>query len=1182
MPMDSTTLRAWVLACALLASVAGCGGSGTSASPTQTYHQPTAVAGNAQTVFKQTTVTLDGSGSSDVDGHALTYSWTQTAGSPVVLSSSSSAKPTFTAPSTTGVLTFQLTVANAQDTSSTSSVSITVQNRAPVAATPASMNVSAASQVVLDGSGSSDPDQDPLTYAWTQASGPAVTLSSTTGVRPSFVAPSLAGTLVFSLTVSDGEATSAAATETIDVQAGQGAAPVASAGQDMTVPRRSSVTLLGSVLHWSGGPLTYSWQQTSGTAVTLQGANTAYPSFTAPATAGDLTFTLTVDDSGAASTPSSVTVHVQNYAPVVTGVALSPQNPRRADVISVSASTSDPDGDALTVTYAWTRNGVAVPQATGSSYPPGNQVKGDVIGVTVTASDGQLSTAVTATASIADTPAVLAGTAPTTAPYGVPLTFSITASDADGDPTGPLELEYGPAGFSVDTSGNVSWTPNGPLFDQSVPMNWGVRLKNAPSVEMHGTITVTDSNRKLPLVRTNIGIPINSNAIEIADFDGSGTQQVLVGTYHSVYLLTKSGSDYVQSWAYGYDLDDNAEIEAVASGDVDGDGHREIFFSAGSVLVKLDGVTRRETGRFGSPTATGATPTSPYCIGLKFADVDGDGKGELVCLGTPGQYGISSANTLYVLDPATMQVKWQSAALDLGTSLAVGNVDGDPDIEIVTSNGFVFDGRTGANKWAYGPGFGTNVDIGDVTGDGIGKIVAVAGGPVRVYDAVAKLPLFDIPAGVTGSGPLRVADIDGTAPAEIVTGDAAGTGNVYVYRYDSTAHAANLVGQINNSLGYGVSAIAVGDVNGDGQQEIVWGTDLGSSGRDYMLVGALTPSPAVLWSGPTAELDGAFHGGQLATIAPSTRALMFLTPGTDSGYDGARLIAMDPASGALSLSAQIDSNWSNNSGFDVADVYGTGTDTMLLGTANLYSSYFTAYDFSSNTKLWSSPTTTGGGVAVVHADLNGDGHPDLVAIGSDGTVYVWDVAHQSLIYSTPLGGAGIDIAVADLDGDNVPEIIALTSTQLIVLKASGSSYIQKASTATTGTALLVADTDGDGTPEIYVISGSIGGGLPGSTLTKFDTSLNVMASYTIPGAASLFLEQSAFGRKNLIIGTYNFFGNGGPSQLQVIDPSSGTLIWSSPPLLNNVPLHSLQFYDRQNTGVLQIAFGTGYGMYLTQ
>jgi len=37
----------------------------------------------------------------------------------------------------------------------------------------------------------------------------------------------------------------------------------------------------------------------------------------------------------------------------------------------------------------------------------------------------------------------------------------------------------------------------------------------------------------------------------------------------------------------------------------------------------------------------------------------------------------------------------------------------------------VFNGVTGANKWAYAPGFGSLVDIGDVNGDGVGKIVAM-------------------------------------------------------------------------------------------------------------------------------------------------------------------------------------------------------------------------------------------------------------------------------------------------------------------------------------------------------------------------------------------------------------------------------------------------------------------------
>ena len=69
----------------------------------------------------------------------------------------------------------------------------------------------------LDGSGSSDPDGDDLTYAWTQTSGPNVSLSDASSANPGFTAPSADATLVFSLTVNDDTADSAADTVTVTV-----------------------------------------------------------------------------------------------------------------------------------------------------------------------------------------------------------------------------------------------------------------------------------------------------------------------------------------------------------------------------------------------------------------------------------------------------------------------------------------------------------------------------------------------------------------------------------------------------------------------------------------------------------------------------------------------------------------------------------------------------------------------------------------------------------------------------------------------------------------------------------------------------------------------------------------------------------------------------------------------------
>ncbi len=173
-----------------------------------------------------------------------------------------------------------------------------------------------------------------------------------------------------------------------------------------------------------------------------------------------------------------------------------------------------------------------------------------------------------------------------------------------------MEVDYGPAGFAVTVGGAVSWTPSGPMFDRSVDQNWSVRLHDSPGVHVQGTITVTDATRKYPLMRTNMGIPSGDATIDVQDFDNTGHKQALIGSGRILYIFGKSGTDYVQTWAYPFDSPDSSPITAVASGDADGDGHREIFFAAGSAIVKLDGVDRREAARYSNISCTIADTTA--------------------------------------------------------------------------------------------------------------------------------------------------------------------------------------------------------------------------------------------------------------------------------------------------------------------------------------------------------------------------------------------------------------------------------------------------------------------------------------------------------------------------------------------------------------------------------------------
>jgi hypothetical protein len=90
------------------------------------------------------------------------------------------------------------------------------------------------------------------------------------------------------------------------------AQPIANAGPNQVVNQGSLVTLVGTGSSSNGGTIvSYLWVQTSGTPVSLNEANTATPTFTAPTATTSLTFSLTVTDStGAVSSPATVTITV--------------------------------------------------------------------------------------------------------------------------------------------------------------------------------------------------------------------------------------------------------------------------------------------------------------------------------------------------------------------------------------------------------------------------------------------------------------------------------------------------------------------------------------------------------------------------------------------------------------------------------------------------------------------------------------------------------------------------------------------------------------------------------------------------------------------------------------------------------------------------------------------------------
>ena len=231
--------------------------------PPPPNHPPVADAGPAQTVDVGAIVQLDGRQSSDPDGDALTFTWdlnVKPAGSAATLSGATTAQPSFVA-DLAGTYVARLTVDDGRGGVASAPVTITarVPNRPPTANAGPAQTVTVGTTVNLDGSQSSDPDGDPLTFHWTLTSRPATSaaaLASDTTPAPSFVAD-IAGDYVAQLIVTDGTVDSAAATVTITATAnggGGGGLPPDPATIAPPVSRGIATSLGTAVGFLYGGP----------------------------------------------------------------------------------------------------------------------------------------------------------------------------------------------------------------------------------------------------------------------------------------------------------------------------------------------------------------------------------------------------------------------------------------------------------------------------------------------------------------------------------------------------------------------------------------------------------------------------------------------------------------------------------------------------------------------------------------------------------------------------------------------------------------------------------------------------------------------------------------------------------------------------------------------------------------
>ncbi|RJP81687.1 MAG: hypothetical protein C4522_05145 [Desulfobacteraceae bacterium] len=278
-------------------------------------------------------VYLNGSNSFDPESASIqSYSWLQLSGTAVSLSSSSAAKPTFTAPfgGTSGdTLVFELTVSDDKGLLAKDRcfVTVTDKNSPPVADAGDDQLVGPGDLVNLDGSGSSDPDTgkgDQIRYHWKQISGTRVDLSNYTTSSPSFMVPSVITSdeaLLFELTVTDLAGLSAVDICIINVATGANRPPVADAGPaSTTMVEGSTIDLDGSnSSDPDGDSITYRWVQKSGPPLTFSDPLVVQPSVTSSDVTADeiAVVVLTVTDASGLEGSDEIRISIEDTGTVV-------------------------------------------------------------------------------------------------------------------------------------------------------------------------------------------------------------------------------------------------------------------------------------------------------------------------------------------------------------------------------------------------------------------------------------------------------------------------------------------------------------------------------------------------------------------------------------------------------------------------------------------------------------------------------------------------------------------------------------------------------------------------------------------------------------------------------------------------------------------------------------------------
>ena len=271
---------------------------------------------------------------------------------------------------------------------------------------------------------------------------------------------------------------------------------------------------------------------------------------------------------------------------------------------------------------------------------------------------------------------------------------------------------------------------------------------------------------------------------------------------------------------------DTTTTAALAFGDLDGDGHLDLL------VASIDGANRvhrgNSMGGLNEPDELLGGQESTYALAL--GDIDGDGQIDLL-LGNDAvaNQWLRGNGSGHFEEVVTLPGGVQSTR-----ALAVGDVDGDGWLDVVVGNsgspnqllrGDGNGGFRGVENLPGGSRATWAIALGDVDGDGALDIIMgnrLTSNQLLRGDGVGGFEeVLELPDSAQNTNALALGDVDGDGRLDLIVGNE-GAANQFlrgvIGSSSSFENAVNLPGGSRNTR-----AIALGDVDGDGQLDVVVG-----------------------------------------------------------------------------------------------------------------------------------------------------------------------------------------------------------------------------------------------------------------------------------------------------------------------------------------------------------------------